>query len=77
MQTIPIDVSIPDAVRVSGQELKLLLALKLYETEKLSLGQAAQAAGLSKRTFIEIMGQYGVSLFDMSADELQKDITNA
>jgi len=49
----------------------------LYETKVLSLGQAADVEGLTKRAFIEIMGQYNVSLFLMSADELRKDIANA
>ena len=33
-------------------------------------------AGLSKRTFIEIIGKYGVSLFSKSEDDLLKDIQN-
>jgi predicted HTH domain antitoxin len=38
-----------------------MIAGELYEREKPSLGQAAEIAGLSKRTFIEIMGEYGYS----------------
>jgi predicted HTH domain antitoxin len=30
---------------VTAEEARLLLAIKLYETHKLSLGQAAQVAG--------------------------------
>jgi predicted HTH domain antitoxin len=67
----------PEMVRINEKELKILLATKLYEMEILSLGQAAKVAGLSKRAFIEIMGQYGVSVFSMSVDELQQDIVNA
>ena len=77
MQSIPLDVSIPDMIRISEKELKIMLASKLYETEVLSLGQAAHVAGLSKRAFIEILGQYGASLFSMSVDELRQDIANA
>ena len=63
--------------RISETELKLLLATKLYETGRLSLGQAADVANLTKRTFIEILGRFDVSLFSASADELQQDIANA
>jgi predicted HTH domain antitoxin len=42
----------------------------------LSLGQAAKVAGLSKRTFIEIMGKYGFSIFQMSEEEFLNDLEN-
>jgi predicted HTH domain antitoxin len=77
MQSIPLSIEMPEMVRITEKELKVLLAAKLYETELLSLGQAAKIAGLSKRAFIEIMGQYGVSLFSMATDELQQDLANA
>lgn len=77
MQSIPLNVNIPDMIDLSEKELKLLLASKLYETKTLSLGQAADVAELSKRTFIELLGQNGVSLFPTNTDELRQDITNA
>ena len=77
MQNIPLDVNIPDMVNISEKELKIMLASKLYETKKLSLGQAADVADMSKRAFIEILGQYGVSVFSVNADELRQDIANA
>ncbi|MCL2223028.1 MAG: UPF0175 family protein [Oscillospiraceae bacterium] len=77
MQSIPLNVNIPDMVSISESELKILLAAKLYETQKLSLGQAADVANLSKRTFIEMLGRYGVSLFSANAEELVQDIANA
>ena len=54
-----------------------MLAAKLYEQGKLTLGQSAKVAGLSKRAFIEILGVYGVSVFSTSIDDLLKDIENA
>jgi len=77
MPNIPLNVNIPDMVNISESELKILLASKLYETQKLSLGQAADVATLSKRAFIEILGKYGVSLFSTSPEELIQDIANA
>jgi predicted HTH domain antitoxin len=43
----------------------------------MTLGQAAELTGLSKRAFIEIMGKYGFSLFGDSVDDLMADIENA
>jgi hypothetical protein len=34
-------------------------------------------AGVSKRTFIELMGKFGVSVFSTSVDDLRSDINNA
>ena len=55
----------------------MILATKLYEQGKLSLGQAAELANLSKRAFIEILGDYGVSVFNYPADSLDSDLENA
>jgi predicted HTH domain antitoxin len=66
---------IPDSL--DEREAKMVLAAKLYEKASLSLGQAAELAGYSKRTFMELLGDYGVSVFNYSEAELEKDITNA
>jgi predicted HTH domain antitoxin len=68
-------VQIPDSV--DEREAKMLLAAKLYEKGSLSLGQAADLVGYSKRTFMELLGNYEVSVFDYSEAELEKDIQNA
>jgi predicted HTH domain antitoxin len=67
----------PDSVEVNEQEVKTLLAARLFENGTLSMAQAAEFAGYSKRTFMELLGNYGVSIFDISEDELEKDILNA
>jgi len=72
-----VDLTLPEDLDISEPELKLILAGELYEREKLSLGQAADLAGLSKRAFIEIMGMYGFSLFSKSDEDLLSDIANA
>ena len=59
---------------VSADEARLLLAMKLYETGRLSLGKAAEFAGYSKRTFIELLGKAGVAVFDHPADELAGEV---
>lgn len=68
-------VQIPDSL--DEKEAKTLLAAKLYEKGSLSLGQAADMAGYSKRTFMELLATYEVSYFNYSDGELEKDILNA
>ena len=66
---------IPD--NLDETEAKTMLAAKLYEKGSLSLGQAAELAGYSKRAFMEILGDYDVSVFNYSETELDKDLLNA
>jgi len=68
---------LPDSVEINEQEVKTLLAAKLFEKGTLSLGQAADLAGYSKRTFMELLGNYDVSIFNLDEAELEKDILNA
>lgn len=69
--------NIPDSVDKDDSELTNMIAAKLYENGTLTSGQAAELAGLSKRTFIELLGKYGVSIFSTSLDDLESDIANA
>jgi predicted HTH domain antitoxin len=69
--------NIPDTLDLDNHEAALLLAAKLYEQGKLSLGQAGEMAGYSKRTFMELLGRYNVPLFDYDASELANDLKNA
>jgi predicted HTH domain antitoxin len=55
----------------------MIIASKLYEDGKLSSGQAAEVAGLSKKAFIEILGRYGVSPFFTSVSDLDIELANA
>jgi len=54
----------------------MLLATRLYEQGKLSLGQAAELAGYSKRTFMELLTDYGVAVFELTEEELLTDMQN-
>ncbi len=74
MKTLTIE--IPETVGLSVSEARNLLAAKLYERGNLSLGQAAEMAGYSKRAFMEMLHLYGVSLFNYSVEDLEQDIEN-
>jgi predicted HTH domain antitoxin len=75
MQTLQIE--LPDSINIDAQEIKMLLASKLYEQGLLSVGQAASVAGLSKRTFMELLGYYQVSVLNYSAEDINEDFENA
>ncbi len=75
MKTITIN--IPDTLDMNSNEVAMLVASQLYEQGKLSLGQAAEVAGLTKRTFAELLGKYNVSIFNYSASDLSRDVANA
>ncbi len=70
-------IQIPDSLKMNDFELKMMIASKLFEDGKLSSGQAAEIVGISKRSFIELIGKYNVSLFGYDYDELEEDLKNA
>jgi predicted HTH domain antitoxin len=68
-------IAIPPSV--TEDEAKLYLAMKLFEIGRLSCGQAAELAGYSRRTFIELLGKHRVAVMDYPASELQDDLGHA
>jgi predicted HTH domain antitoxin len=77
IQDMQVSVEIPDMIAVSAAEARFFLAAKLFEVEKLSLGQAAELCGLSKRAFMEMLNWWDMPVFTPTAAELQSDIANA
>ncbi len=70
--TVELKLDLPS--NLTKDEVQTLLAVKLYETERVSLGQAAKLAGYSKRAFIEILGRYKVPIFNYSPEELREEL---
>ncbi len=68
-------VALPDSI--SEAEAKVCLAAKLFEVGRLSCGQAAELAGYSKRTFIELLGKQGIAVVSHPAEELTDDLDHA
>ena len=75
MKTVTL--TIPDTLEMGNNEIAMLVAAQLYEQGKLTLGQAAEVAGLTKRTFAELLGKYNVSIFNYPASDLLSDVANA
>ncbi len=72
MNTSELTINLPSGL--SQDEVKLLLAIKLYETSKITLGQAAKMSGFSKRSFIEILGKSQIPVFNYSSEELREEL---
>lgn len=58
-------------------EAKMLLAIELYKSGKLSTGLAAQMAGVPRTTFLFLLGQHGLSPFGEEPDEIEEDLNHA
>jgi len=72
-----VEFEVPDGVEVDLAELKMMLAAQLYDRGQLAMGLAAALAGLDKRSFMERLGKYGVSVFNSPASDLEQDLRNA
>ena len=53
-------------------EIRAAAAVKWYELGRVSQGRAAEIAGLSRAEFIDLLGQFSVSPFQESPDDLRQ-----
>ena len=72
-----IQLNLPEDLMTSEFDLKMLLVSRLFAEGLITSGQGAKMIGISRRTFIELLGQYGVSAFQTSEEELLDDLANA
>ncbi len=71
-----ISINVPEMSDFNAKQPSMILASSLYEKGMLSLGQAADMALLSKRAFAELLGSYGVSIFNYPATDLSRDVSH-
>ena len=71
-----ITLTVPDMANLSQTDAQILFAMKLFESETLSLGKAAEVAGLSYRTFYELIIRYGFPVVSMTEGDIKEEITN-
>ena len=63
--------STPD---VFVDELRLAAAVKWFESGRISQGKAAEVAGVSRQAFHDALARFGVSAFQISADDLRDEL---
>jgi predicted HTH domain antitoxin len=68
------EVRIPLPANVTGEEVRVLAGVKLFELGRVSLGQAAALADQSVRSFVEVLAHDQVPVIDHPAEELDKEI---
>ena len=56
------------------EEIRMLAAVKLYELGRISSGRAAEFAGISRVEFFNELGQYNVSPFQITPEELKAEV---
>jgi len=55
-------------------QTRLFTALQLFSRHKLSLGKAAQLAGIKKEHFLMEMDKYDIPLIDYEPEELEEEL---
>jgi len=76
-EKMELTLTVPDAANLSQTDAQILFAIKLFESEKLSLGKAAEVAGLSYRTFYELLGRYDIPIVNLTNEDVKQEIMNA
>jgi len=55
------------------ETLRMAAAAKLFEMGRISSGAAAQLAGVPRTVFLSRLADYGVNVFDLTEQELQRE----
>ena len=56
--------SLKIGVQDLAQEIRLMAAITYFQEKKLSLGKAADLAGCNRLSFMDILAQKGIVIFD-------------
>lgn len=80
-ETISFEVSqdILTALKVNAADLlermRLLTAIAYFQEKKLSLGKAAELAGMKRLDFMDILSQKGIVIFDYDESDLNIELS--
>jgi hypothetical protein len=69
MTTLTLQLELPDYCKLSEQEAKTALVLKLYEFSKLTADKGAAILGITKQEFIETVK----AVCNLTPEDLQRD----
>jgi len=58
------------------QELQFLLAVKLFELHRLSLGKAAEVSGMSKLRFMDELDRMKIPVINLDDDQIQEELSD-
>ncbi|HUT33908.1 MAG TPA: UPF0175 family protein [Planctomycetota bacterium] len=79
--SIPIPDGLPQSLKMSDEEFsresRILFAAKLYDMGRVSLGVAAEIAGMPRLDFLQALAQYGVPAVNLKDEEVVHEIAAA
>ncbi len=56
------------------KDIKISLAMRLYQLKKLTIGKAAQLSGLSRFEFETLLSDNGISISNLNLDDVLGDM---
>lgn len=84
MSKVNVEIEVPDRIRGTDIEKKLLAKLRdhaleqaiveLYKEGDISSGTGAELLGMPLYDFIQFLGRHKVSVFNQTAEELEQDL---
>jgi len=70
----PVMMAVPLGKGIESQAVRLEFAVSLYDRDQISLGLAAQIAGLSYSEMVDELGRREIPVVRYSSDELAKEL---
>lgn len=70
----PVFVAVPFDETLVREGITVALAVHLFDEEQISLGKAAQLAGMSRPDFTKHLAQMGVAVIRTTSAELEQEI---
>lgn len=83
-QTVRVELDVPldllNAINTSATDVEPrllleLIAIELFRENQISSGKAAELLGMSKRSFIRLLGQRNVPYFTETPEELDQQVS--
>lgn len=65
---------VPESLEKEHEKTVRLIAAKLYEAGKVSLGQAAEMCGLSKQDVPAVLAEFGVNYIQYTYEDIMEDL---
>ena len=70
----PVFVAVPFDENLLKNGVNVALAVKLFDEEKISLGQGAKLAGMSHSAFIDLLGSLRIPVARLEPGELEREL---
>lgn len=86
MKTIQISVEVPDGMEKAlgfdtpaamTDEFRLLLAVKLFEEARVSIGRAAEMCGMTKLDFMDELARRKIPVVNWDEEEIRRELQDA